>query len=151
MEEHQIPAGAYITIERTTKANEVVIDFRTRRPKREWARFAQADLDNAALIFEMNKMQVACEYDETMIVAEQNLGDLDRLAQLVRQRGIEVAQVVAQVTPELIKLNPQGTVHAKSVYSAVNMILRTPPGPVFYALLSNRRFRDVGNGLFALT
>lgn len=151
MEEHQIPTGAYITIERTTKANEVVIDFRTRRPKREWARFAQADLDNVALIFEMNKMQVACEYDETMIVAEQNLGELDRLAQIVRQRGIEVAQVVAQVTPELIKLNPQGTVHAKSVYSAVNMVLRTPPGPVFYALLSNRRFRDVGNGLFALT
>ncbi|HAJ36975.1 MAG TPA: hypothetical protein DCL15_14940, partial [Chloroflexi bacterium] len=151
MEEHQIPTGAYITIERTTKANEVVIDFRTRRLKREWARFAQADLDNAALIFEMNKMQVACEYDETMIVAEQNLGDLDQLAQIVRQRGIEVAQVVAQVTPELIKLNPQGTVHAKSVYSAVNMVLRTPPGPVFYALLSNRRFRDVGNGLFALT
>jgi hypothetical protein len=151
MEEHQIPTGAYITIERTTKPNEVVIDFRTRRPKREWARFAQADLDNNALLFEMNKMQVACEYDESMIVAEQNLGDLDRLAGQVRQRGIEVAQVVAQVTPELIKLNPQGTVHAKSVYSAVNMILRTPPGPVFYALLSNRRFRDVGNGLFALT
>jgi hypothetical protein len=151
MEEHQIPTGAYITIERTTRSNEVVIDFRTRRPKREWARFAQADLDNAALIFEMNKMQVACEYDEATIVAEQNLGELDRLAQQVRQRGIEVAQVVAQVTPELIKLNPQGTVHAKSVYSAVNMILRTPPGPVFYALLSNRRFRDVGNGLFALT
>lgn len=151
MEEHQIPTGAYITIERTTKSNEVVIDFRTRRPKREWARFAQADLDNAALIFEMNKMQVACEYDETTIVAEQNLGELDQLAQQVRQRGIEVAQVVAQVTPELIKLNPQGTVHAKSVYSAVNMILRTPSGPVFYALLSNRRFRDVGNGLFALT
>jgi hypothetical protein len=151
MEEHQIPTGAYITIERTTRSNEVVIDFRTRRPKREWARFAQADLDNAALIFEMNKMQVACEYDEATIVAEQNLGELDQLAQQVRQRGIEVAQVVAQVTPELIKLNPQGTVHAKSVYSAVNMILRTPPGPVFYALLSNRRFRDVGNGLFALT
>ncbi len=151
MEEHQIPTGAYITIERTTKPNGVVIDLRTRRPKREWARFAQADLDNNALLFEMNKVQVACEYDETMIVAEQNLGDLERLATQVRQHGIEVAQVVAQVTPELIKLNPQGTVHAKSVYSAVNMILRTPPGPVFYALLSNRRFRDVGNGLFALT
>ncbi len=151
MEDHQIPVGAYITIERSTAPNEVVVDFRTRRPKREWARIAQADLDNAALIFEMNKVQVACEYDETMIVAEQNPGALDQLAALVQQRGIDVTQIVAQVTPELIKLNPQGTVHAKSVYSAVNMILRTPPGPVFFALLSNRRFRDVGNGMFALT
>jgi hypothetical protein len=151
MEDHQIPVGAYITIERSTTSNEVVIDFRTRRPKREWARIAQADLDAAALIFEMNKVQVTCEYDEMMIVAEQNPGSLEQLATLVQQRGIDVAQIVAQVTPELIKLNPQGTVHAKSVYSAVNMILRTPPGPVFFALLSNRRFRDVGNGMFALT
>jgi len=151
MDDHQIPVGAYLTIERSTAANEVVIDFRTRRPKREWARIAQADLDSGALIFEMNKVQVACEYDETMIVAEQDPGALDQLATLVQQRGIDMSQIVAQVTPELIKLNPQGTVHAKSVYSAVNMILRTPPGPVFFALLSNRRFRDVGNGMFALT
>ena len=151
MEDHQIPVGAYITIERTTTANEVVIDFRTRRPKREWARMAQADLDNNALLFEMNKVQVACEYDETMIVAEQDVNELDRLALQVQQAGVDMTQLVAQITPELIKLNPQGTVHAKSVYSAVNMVLRTPPGPVFYALLSNRRFRDVGNGLFALT
>ncbi|MFO7632268.1 MAG: hypothetical protein R6W76_07010 [Caldilinea sp.] len=151
MEDHQIPTGAYITIERSATSNEVVIDFRTRRPKREWSRIAQADLEKSALIFEMNKVQVSCEYDETMIVAEQNLGALDQLALQVQQQGIDVAQVVAQVTPELIKLNPQGTVHAKSVYSAVNMILRTPPGLVFFALLSNRRFRDVGNGMFALT
>ena len=52
--------------------------------------------------------------------------------------------------PELTKLNPQGTVHAKSVYSAVNIIRRCPPGPIFYMLISNRRFRDAGGGLFAL-
>lgn len=150
MEDHQIPTGAYITIERSSTPGEVVVDFRTRRPKREWARIAHADLENGALIFEMNKVQVACEYDETMIVAPQHLDELDQLTNLVLQRGMDVTQIVAQVTPELIKLNPQGTVHAKSVYSAVNMILRTPPGPVFFALLSNRRFRDVGGGMFAL-
>jgi hypothetical protein len=74
-----------------------------------------------------------------------------RKQQVRSSAGSKSPELVAQVTPELIKLNPQGTVHAKSVYSAVNMILRTPPGPVFYALISNRRFRDVGNGLFALT
>ena len=99
----------------------------------------------------MNKMQVACEYDEHMIVAEQDVAALDELRSAgATGRRRRDAQLVAQMTPELIKLNPQGTVHAKSVYSAVNMVLRTPPGPVFYALLSNRRFRDVGGGLFAL-
>jgi hypothetical protein len=151
MEEHQIPVGAFITIERSASSDEVIVDFRTRRPKREWARVAQADLEHNALLFEMNKVMVACEYDETMIVAAQDVEALDQLAQQIQQQGIDVAQIVAQVTPELIKLNPQGTVHAKSVYSAVNMVLRTPPGPVFFALLSNRRFRDLGNGLFALS
>ena len=39
-----MPVGAFITLERTPAANEVIVDFRTRRPKREWARIAQADL-----------------------------------------------------------------------------------------------------------
>ncbi len=151
MEDHQIPVGAFITLERTATPSEVIVDFRTRRPKREWARIAQADLTDHALLFEMNKVQVACEYDETMIVAGQDAAVLDQLSIQLQQTGADVARVVAQVTPELIKLNPQGTVHAKSVYSAVNMVLRTPPAPIFYALLSNRRFRDVGGGLFALT
>jgi hypothetical protein len=42
MEDHQVPVGALITLERS-QSNEVVVDFRTRRPKREWARIAQAD------------------------------------------------------------------------------------------------------------
>jgi hypothetical protein len=151
MDDHQLPVGAFITLERTPTSNEVVVDFRTRRPKREWARIAQADLPNTRLTFEMNKVNVACEYDEYMIVAEQNPQDLDALREQTERLALSTIDLVAQITPELVKLNPQGTVHAKSVYSAINIVQRTPPGPVFYALISNRRFRDVGNGLFALT
>jgi hypothetical protein len=151
MDDHQLPVGAFITLERTPATNEVIVDFRTRRPKREWARIAEADLDANQLRFEMNKINVACEYDEHMIIAEQEGDGLDQLRERVDQRGTTIPELVAQITPELVKLNPQGTVHAKSVYSAVNVVRRTPPGPVFHALISNRRFRDVGNGLFALS
>jgi hypothetical protein len=61
-----------------------------------------------------------------------------------------LAEIVDQIVPELTKLNPQGTTHAKSVYSAVNIVRRVAPGPIFYTLMSNRRFRDAGGGLFAL-
>ena len=144
MEDHQLPVGAFITLERTPTANEVIVDFRTRRPKREWARIAQADLVGDRLLFEMNKINVACEYDEQMIVAEQNNAELDELRTRLQQAPI--ADLVSQITPELLKLNPQGTVHAKSIYSAVNVVRRSPPGPIFYALLTNRRFRDLGTG-----
>jgi hypothetical protein len=150
MEDHQLPVGAYITLERPNTPNEVIVDFRTRRPKREWARMAQADLAMRRLRFEMNKVQVACEYDEYMIVAEENSAEIYQLREQVLRDNVSLTQIVEYIVPELTKLNPQGTVHAKSVYSAINMIRRTPPGPIFYALISNRRFRDVGSGFFAL-
>jgi hypothetical protein len=150
MDDHQLPVGAYITLERAANASEVIVDYRTRRPKREWARIATADPAGRRLRFEMNKVQVACEYDEYMIVAEEQSGPIDELREQLQRDGVGLAQIVEQAVPELTKLNPQGTVHAKSVYSAVNILRRSPPGPIFYALISNRRFRDVGNGFFAL-
>lgn len=150
IEDHALPVGAYITLERTNNANEVIVDYRTRRAKREWARIATADFEHQALRFEMNKIQVACEYDEYMIVAENERPPIDRLRNQIQSSELSLTLIVEQVVLDLIKLNPQGTVHAKSVYSAVNMLRRCPPGPVFYALISNRKFRDVGNGFFAL-
>ncbi|CAN5793583.1 hypothetical protein BH10CHL1_BH10CHL1_09840 [soil metagenome] len=150
MDEHAVPVGAQITLERTPKPNEVIMDYRTRRPKREWARIALPDMPAKQLRFEMNKIQVSCEYDEYLIVAETDTPALDELRDQLMRDGVNVFQLVEQVVPELTKLNPNGTVHAKSVYSAVNMLRRCPPGPVFYALISNRKFRDVGGGFFAL-
>ena len=111
---------------------------------------ATADMTAHRIDFEMNKVQVACEYDDQMIVVDNDPEGLKNLRTWIDENNVELAQVVEQVVPELTGLNPQGTVHAKSVYSAVNMLYRCPPGPIFYALISNRRFRDVGGGFFAL-
>ncbi len=81
MEEHSVPVGAYITLERTETEGEILVDFRTRRPKREWARIATPDLKKGQLNFEMNKIQIACEYDETMIVATEDVEGVDQLRQ----------------------------------------------------------------------
>ena len=150
MDDHTLPVGAFITLERTAVPNEVIVDFRTRRPKREWARIATPELDALRLTFEMNKVQIACEYDEAMIVADADPAAIDDLRRRLIEENVELSQIVEQIVPELTKLNPQGTVHAKSVYSAVNIVRRCPPGPIFYMLISNRRFRDAGSGLFAL-
>ncbi len=150
MEDHALPVGAIITLERTATPGEILVDFRTRRPKREWARVATPDLDDLRLTFEMAKIQVACEYDEALIVADTDPIAIDTLRERLVTSGVELDAIVEQVVPELTKLNPAGTVHAKTVYSAVNIVRRCPPGPIFYLLISNRRFRDVGGGFFAL-
>ena len=150
MEDHALPVGAIITLERTANPGEVLVDFRPRRPKREWARMATPDMDNMRLTFEMNKVQVACEYDEALIVADTDTEAIDELREKLAASGVGLQEIVEQIVPELTKLNPAGTVHAKTVYSAVNIVRRCPPGPIFYLLISSRRFRDVGGGLFAL-
>ncbi len=151
MEEHAVPVGAYITLERTKTAGEILVDFRTRRPKREWARIASPDLAHNQLNFEMNKIQIACEYDETMIVATEDAAGVEELRAKLSETGVTLQEIVNQIVPELTKLNPNGTAHAKSVYSAVNIVRRCPPGPIFHALLSNPKFRDTGSGMFALS
>jgi hypothetical protein len=47
--------------------------------------------------------------------------------------------------PELADLTPQQAVHAKTIYSAVNMLRRTPPGPIFSELLRHPAFQSVGD------
>ena len=150
MEDHTLPVGAFITLERTKNEDEILVDFRPRRSKREWARIATPELKSGMLLFEMNKIQVTCEYDEHLIVAGDNVEGIDQLRDQLHASGVELQTIVNQIVPELTKLNPHGTVHAKSVYSAVNIIRRCPPGPIFYLLLSNPQFQDVGGGLFAL-
>jgi len=150
MEEHSLPVGAQITLERTQNPGEVVIDYRPRRMKREWSRVASAEESSLGMTFEMNKIQITCEYDDYLIVSAEDTKQLDEESQQVEKAGMSVDEMVEQIVPELTKLSPQGTAHAKTVYSAVNMLWRCPPGPVFYALISNRRFRDTGGGFFAL-
>src|SRR5690606_11549340 len=85
-----------------------------------------------------------------MIVADTDPAAIDALREELYNDGVDLPTIVDQIVPELTGLNPQGTVHAKTVYSAVNIIRRCPPGPIFYLLISNPRFRDVGAGMFAL-
>lgn len=151
MDDHALPVGAQITLERTSNPNEVVIDYRTRRAKREWSRVATADLDNMRLNFELSKVQIACDFDENLIVSENDPGSIGQLCVLLNQNRVELTQIVADLMPELSKLNPNGTVHVKTVYSAANMLRRCAPGPVFYSLISNRKFVDVGGGFFAIS
>ncbi len=150
MEDHGIPVGAQITLERSGSDGDIIIDYRTRRSKREWARIGNADMDAKRFVFEMNKVPVACEYDENLIVADSDPVAIETLQIWLDANNIDLMPIVEQVVSELTKLNPQGSVHAKSVYSAVNMVRRCPPGPVFYALISNRKFRDAGGGLFSM-
>ena len=55
-----------------------------------------------------------------------------------------------EIFPELAKLSGAGRVHAKTLYSAVNLIRRAGPRTVLGALTESRAFASVGGGYFVL-
>ncbi len=146
--EHKVPVGAYIVLQRGQEPGEIVVDIRPRRMRREWARLARVDEDQ--LVFEMRKMPIACEYDELMVVDALDAAAVEDLRQALRQEDMPLTELLDQVIPELLKLSPDGKVHAKTVYSAVNMVRRCPPGPIFAALSSSKLYQPEEGGFWSL-
>jgi hypothetical protein len=60
--------------------------------------------------------------------------------------GVTLYEIMVETFPELVKLSPQATVHAKTVYTAVNILRRLPPGPIFALLSTEPCFVSMGGG-----
>lgn len=141
---HDLPVGAFIKLERTRDPRVIHVDFEPRRLKRLWAVVAVVHGRN--LTFEMRKLPVACEYDSHLTVSEDSQSAIDRVWEEAQVRGGSLLETMVRIMPELIKLSPQGTVHAKTIYSAVNVLRRVAPGPVFALLSTEPCFVGMGGG-----
>jgi hypothetical protein len=98
----------------------------------------------------MHKEQIACDYDELMVIAIQDLSGLEKVWRRAQTRGLSLTEVVGEVFPELVKLSPQGNVHAATLYSAVNAAMRTPPGPLLEIMVISDRYAPVGDNYWVL-
>lgn len=122
----------------------ITVDFQPQRLLRQW--FKVATVQEGKLVFQMRKLPVSCEYDEHLAIGEDESQLIDELWDLSHRAGESLYEVMLQIMPELIKLSPQGTVHAKTIYSAVNVLKRVPPGPVFAMLSTEPCFVPMGGG-----
>jgi hypothetical protein len=95
----------------------------------------------------MQKAPVSCEYDEwfLMNIDDQIAGELWE-AEQDRNRSLD--DVIQYVFLELAKLSPHGTVHAKTLYNAVNILKRCPPGRIFATLFKLPHFVPVEEGFW---
>lgn len=142
--ENNILVGAYITLERTDNPLTVIVNYTPRRQKREWVRAARAG--RGRLTFQMERVACGCTYEELMLFGEGDPASIDALSMQDEESSKSLLEVIHAIFPELAKLSPQGTVHAKTLYSAVNIRKRCPPGPIFAHLVSQPGFRAVGDG-----
>jgi hypothetical protein len=138
----ELPAGAMLTVGPGGQPGEVVVRARRRRPTREWVRTAAVSGDGR-LSLTMQKRLIGAEVDELMVVATEDFATTDEAAR--RSQMLPFARLVADVFRELAKLNPQSAVHARSLYSAVNVARRCPPGPTFAQLASQAYYTHVGD------
>jgi len=140
-----IPAGAYLRLERTEDPHRVVIDVIPRRMQREWVRMASRN-DSGELGFQLQKRPVSCEYDPLCVMDEADRAALDELWAQEQQRQRSLDEIVSSAFLALAAASPNGLVHSKTVYMAVNVLRRSPPGPVFTTLLRLPQFVTTSDG-----
>ena len=141
--ENQIPVGGFIHLQPGPEPGIVMLGFDRRRPQREWVRLAVVK-DNK-IQFELMRRSVPCGYDDLLIVGTDVVTAIDAHARRASSMQMSVASLLIEVFPSLAGLTPQNTVHAKTLYSAVNMLRRLPPGPIFAELMRNPAFQAVGD------
>lgn len=143
---NDLPVGATIEISRTAEPNVFIIDGKRHKPKRDWVRVAS--VRDQRLRLDTAQRATTCAADDLMSVYADDL----RIFENVRvAQTRDVAQIVREVFPEIAKLSPQGHVHASTLYSVVNLIMRIAPRDVFNALCNNPSFITIGDNYWHLS
>ena len=139
---HKIPIGAYLTLRSTDDPARLIIRFNARKAQSEHIPLVTPN--NNRLNFVSFKRAIGTDYDAFMVLGAENPDDVDAtVVTMMRSRVRSIPELMRDVMLELAKLNLQNAVHAKTIYSAVNIIRRCPPGPIFAALLSRPEFENV--------
>ncbi len=140
---NHITVGSYIDLERSAEPGVIHVRCRPIRQRREWVRVVS--VADGRLSFEMMPQLLACEYDDLAMIVVEDMAALDELATQMRRERQALSNVLREVFSQLTKLSPQGTVHAATLYSAANLLARTPPGPILSALVADEWYVSVGD------
>ena len=141
--ENEIPVGGFISLRPGPEPGVILLDFDRRRGQREWVRLASVDENR--IRFSLDRRTISCGYDDLMIVGTDYVAAVDALWRRAVANNRPIDSLLRELFPELAELNPQQTVHAKTLYSAINMLRRVPPGPLFAELVTNPVFVSVGD------
>ena len=136
--------GAYIKLSKTSASGQVGIELVPRRMQREWVRVANDK--NGRLEFTVEKRPMAYEYDEFSVFDESDRAQIDGLVQVEADRKRSLDDLVRSVFLSLAGLSPNGMVHSKTLYGAVNVVRRCSPGLVFSVLFRLPEFVTAGDG-----
>lgn len=144
---HLVPIGAYILVQPTDQPTQWTVDFIAYNERSENIRLAAPV--GETLRFSEQRRPIGVAYDELMIFGIDDLAGLDRVAAASSRQPLPT--LLRALAGALSALTPQGAIHFKTLYSAVNLLRRLPPLPICAALLSSDEFRSVGGNYWTLT
>ena len=145
---NELMPGSLVRIRRGEHPGEVMIEAKTYRATKDWVRTVIVGADGG-VVFAMLKQSISAEFNDRMAFAIPSFEAVDQLWTQERKRPFD--KLVADLIHEMSKLTPQGHVHAQELYSAVNIVRRVPPAPLFALLSSKPEFSHVGDLHFRLT
>ncbi len=145
---HDLMPGSLVTIRRGEAPGEVIIEAKNYRATKDWVRTVIVGADGG-IVFAMLKQSISAEFNDRMVFAIPSLEAVDQLWTQGSKKPFD--QLVVSMIRELSKLTPQGHVHAQELYSAINILRRVPPAPLFALLASAPAIAHVGDLHFRLS
>lgn len=134
--------GSLVSIRKGKQLGEVIIEAKTHRSTKDWLRTVIVGADGG-VVFAMLKQSISADFNDRMAFAIPSFESVDQVWKQEAKRPFE--QLVVNMIREVSKLTPQGHVHAQELYSAVNIVRRVPPGPLFALLATMPEIQHVGD------
>lgn len=146
--DNELMPGSLVSIRKGENPGEVIVEAKSYRSKKDWLRTAIIGTDGV-VVFAMLKQSVSAEFNERMAIAVPAFDTVDQAWEQTANRSLD--QLVVSMIREMSKLTTQGHVHAQELYSAVNIVRRVPPAPLFALLETKNEISHVGDLHFKLS
>jgi hypothetical protein len=146
---HALPVGSSVRLRRGDEPGRIIVDFQAYKPRSEHVTIVKSNDGNIS--FEMAKRGIGADFDELLLLGVDDLEGVDKLFQADVNNQQPLATILRIIIPPLGQLNAQGHVHAKTLYSVLNVIRRCPPGPILATLANNPDFENVGGHYWKLS
>lgn len=140
-----IQPGSIINLAKGEEPGEVIIWVEPHRSAKEWVRTALIGADGGVVYAVLKQPVTTAFVDRLMVVMPEEVSPLDEAWEKRAKHRVAFEKIVADTMKDLERLNPQGHVHAAELYSAINVIMRCPPEPIFTLLESRPWFVHVGD------